>query len=186
MTVHFDVDTQLDFMVPAGALYVPQAEQTIPEIIRLNHKALADGGRIVSTMDAHAEDDPEFKLWPHHCVQASFGQRKIAGSVSDNAVIVATQGCTEVGPACVQILLEKQTVDCFTNRNLDAILRGWNADRYVVYGVVTEICVKHAVMGLLPYGKPIEVALSATRSLSQQVADSFLRELTSSGKVVLV
>ena len=38
-TVFFDVDTQLDFLYPAGALYVPGAERIVPAIARLNRFA---------------------------------------------------------------------------------------------------------------------------------------------------
>ena len=186
MTVHFDVDTQLDFMCPAGSLYVPGAESIIQEIVRLNGKALSEGNRIVSTMDAHFEDDQEFAIWPHHCVSGSLGQRKIAGSVCANALIAPSERIEPNWRDGVQVLLEKQTVDCFTNHNLTAILQSWNADRYVVYGVVTEICVKNAVVGLLPYGRPIEIVGCAMRQLNQQMADSFLREISASGQVVLV
>src|SRR5260370_2986065 len=67
-TVFFDIDTQIDFMYPAGALYVPGAEGIVPAIQQLNQYARAHGIPVISTMDAHTEDDPEFKLWPHHCV----------------------------------------------------------------------------------------------------------------------
>ncbi|MBL8222090.1 MAG: isochorismatase family protein, partial [Bryobacterales bacterium] len=46
-----------------------------------------------------------------------------------------------------QVLLEKQTIDCFTNVNLAGLLEQWNASRYFVYGVVTEICVRKALEG---------------------------------------
>ena len=51
-----------------------------------------------------------------------------------------------------QILLEKQTFDCFTNVNLAGSLEQLRAERYLVYGVVTEICVKLAAWGLLKTG----------------------------------
>ena len=31
-TVFFDIDTQIDFMYPAGALYVPGAERIVPVV----------------------------------------------------------------------------------------------------------------------------------------------------------
>ena len=38
-TVYFDVDTQLDFVYPSGALYVPGAEQIVDRIVHLNQQA---------------------------------------------------------------------------------------------------------------------------------------------------
>ena len=67
-TVFFDIDTQIDFLFPAGALYAPGAEKIIGTVAKLNHHAAKHGIPVVSTMDAHSENDPEFRDWPHHCV----------------------------------------------------------------------------------------------------------------------
>ena len=40
-SVFFDIDTQIDFLYPAGALYVPGAERILPAIEHLNHYAAA-------------------------------------------------------------------------------------------------------------------------------------------------
>src|SRR5512139_255212 len=74
--VFIDVDTQMDFLFPAGALYVPGSESVIPQIQRLNQHAISCGFPLVAPVDAHAEDDPEFKTWPPHCIKGTFGQRK--------------------------------------------------------------------------------------------------------------
>ena len=63
-TAFFDVDTQIDFLYPAGALYVPDAERMLGAFARLNRYAAEHGHVVISTMDAHAEDDPEFRQWP--------------------------------------------------------------------------------------------------------------------------
>src|SRR5579862_3955942 len=104
-TVFFDVDTQIDFLYPAGALYVPGAERIVTAIARLNHYAAAHGIPLISTMDAHSEDDPEFKTWPSHCVAGCAGQRK------PQATLVDKSGGR-------QIIVEKQALDCFTNPDL--------------------------------------------------------------------
>ena len=51
-TVFVDVDTQIDFVFPAGALYVPGAETILPNIARLNQYASDKGHRLISTVDA--------------------------------------------------------------------------------------------------------------------------------------
>ena len=71
-TVFFDIDTQIDFLYPAGALYVPGAEQILPAVAELNRRAPL----VISTMCTHSEDDPEFKVYPHHCVAGTTGQQK--------------------------------------------------------------------------------------------------------------
>ena len=76
--VFWDVDTQIDFMEPAGKLYVPGAEE-----IRLNLAYLTNMGsgvRLSGSVDAHAPHDPEFNEWPEHCVYGTPGQLKIQDS----------------------------------------------------------------------------------------------------------
>ena len=38
-TVFFDIDTQIDFVYPAGALYVPGAERILATVAELNRRA---------------------------------------------------------------------------------------------------------------------------------------------------
>src|SRR5436190_23050104 len=76
-TVFVDVDTQIDFVYPAGALYAPGAETIVPALVRLNRHAAASGIPVISTMDAHTENDPEFRHWPAHCVAGTIGQQKV-------------------------------------------------------------------------------------------------------------
>ena len=105
-TVFVDVDTQIDFLFPAGALYVPGAERLLPAIARLNHFAAAQGIPLISTADAHSENDPEFRQWPPHCVAGTTGQLKPAETL--------------VGAG--QIIVEKQALDVFTNPDFPALL----------------------------------------------------------------
>ena len=162
-TVFFDVDTQIDFMFPSGALYVPGAETILERVAALNQYAASNGIPLISTMDAHAEDDPEFQVYPHHCVAGTLGQRKPASTL--------------VG----QIFVEKQKLDCFSNPDLPGLLERLGAERYVVYGVVTEICVKLAAMGLLKTGGRVEIVTDAVRSLSNAAAEKMFAEFRAAG-----
>ena len=163
-TVFFDIDTQIDFMFPAGALYVPGAERILPTVSRLNHYAATHSIPLISTVDNHAENDPEFRLYPAHCVHGTAGQQKPQSTLTGS-----------------QIFLPKQSVDCFTVRELPALLDRLNAERYVVYGVVTEICVRHAVSGLLRTGKPVCLVTDAIRELDPAAAGEMMREFIRAG-----
>ena len=158
-TVFFDVDTQLDFLYPSGALYVPGAERIVETVARLNRLAPT----LISTMDAHSEDDPEFRIYPPHCIAGTLGQHKPAST---------TRG---------QILIEKQSLDCFTSLVLPGILSELGADRYVVYGVVSEICVRFAALGLLKTGKRVEIVTDAVKALDEQKAEAMFKELSAAG-----
>ncbi|HSB17562.1 MAG TPA: isochorismatase family protein [Bryobacteraceae bacterium] len=181
-TVFFDIDTQNDFMLPSGALYVPGAEAILPMIARLNRYAVHHGIIVVSTTDAHDENDPEFRQWPPHCVAGTIGQQKPAETLLERrAVIPTTPGVYEIDGA-QQIIVQKQALDLFTNPNLPALLE--RASRYVVYGVVTEYCVRCAVLGLLKTGKPVEMVTDAIRTLKDDDGRRTIEEFTAAGGVL--
>jgi nicotinamidase/pyrazinamidase len=165
-TVFFDIDSQRDFLYPAGALYVPHAERIVPAIAHLNRFAAAHGIPVVSTVDAHAENDPEFAVWPPHCVAGTWGQHKAAPTLLDGTS---------------QIIVEKQTVDVFLAPNLGRVVERLNADRYVVYGVVTEICVLSAVRGLLKTGQPVTLVTDAVEALTAEDSARALEEVRVGG-----
>ena len=180
-TVFFDVDTQLDFLYAAGALYVPGAESIVAEVAALNQYAAGHGIPVVSTMDAHTENDAEFRAWPPHCVAGTAGQQKPTVTLLEKrTTIPSTPQGFEIRDA-QQILLEKQSVDCFTNPNLRALLDHLESHRCVVYGVVTEICVKNAAMGLLKSGRRVTVVTDAVRSLDDAKSAQFLHDFAAAG-----
>jgi nicotinamidase/pyrazinamidase len=152
-TVFFDVDTQLDFVYPAGALAVPGAEGIVKQLTELTRFAGANHIQIISTMDAHTEDDPEFQIWKPHCIAGTAGQQKVAGTLAPGA------------HPQQQIVFEKQEIDIFADGRLRPLLDSIKADRYVVYGVVTEYCVQSAAFGLLKMGARVEVVTDAIKSL---------------------
>ena len=126
-TVFVDVDTQLDFLFPAGALYVPGAEHIILSVAQLNHHAEAHGIPLLSTADAHAEDDPEFAAWPPHCVAGTLGQRKPAATLLVSRMVIPNKDVSGVLDGASQYILEKQTIDLFETKTarhvLDWVLR---------------------------------------------------------------
>jgi nicotinamidase/pyrazinamidase len=165
-TVFLDVDTQIDFVFPAGALYVPGAERVLPNIARLNRYAMEQGIPLISTADNHAENDSEFLKWPAHCVGGTVGQLKPQS--------------TMVG----QTIVEKQHNDVFTARRFEPLLAELGGKRFVVYGVVTEICVRFAAFGLLERGVRVELVTDAIRSLDDAAAAEMLGEFAASGGVL--
>jgi nicotinamidase/pyrazinamidase len=181
-SIFFDVDNQLDFLYPAGALYVPGAEDLLPVLAKLTHYAKDNRIQIVSTADAHAEDDVEFAEWKPHCVAGTVGQQKSAATlaIAQPEVLSSRSRSTIAGPS-PQIIVEKQHVDCFTNPNLEPLLASMQAERYVVYGVVSEICVRCAVFGLLKTKVRVELVTDAIRHLNQSAYEAMLGEFRSEG-----
>lgn len=180
-TVFIDVDTQCDFLLPAGALSVPGAERLIPRIAALNRWAARQGVVVISTMDAHSENDPEFRVWPGHCIAGTLGQRKPEATLLERRVTVPSRAATFDLGAAQQVILEKQALDCFTNANIGEVLRRLNAERCVVYGVVTEYCVRMAAFGLLKTGRTVEIVTDAVETLKREDGEAALRDFIAAG-----
>ncbi len=161
-TVFVDVDTQLDFLASAGALYVPGAELIEPTLGKLTQFALARNIQIVSTADAHTEDDPEFRTWKPHCVIGTQGQQRCSSTSTGKAVVLSN----ESGTLAPQIIVEKHSLDPFTNPHLRVLLGRLGAERYVVYGLVTEYCVAEMIFGLLGMGAKVELVIDAIKALT--------------------
>jgi nicotinamidase/pyrazinamidase len=180
-TVFFDIDSQLDFLYPAGALYVPGAQRIVATIARLNRYAAAHGIPVVSTTDAHAENDVEFQQWLPHCVAGTIGQHKAEATLLEKRVVVPNAASDLALDGAQQVVVEKQHVDVFTARNLPRIVEWLAADRFVVYGVVTEVCVLFAARGLLKYGKPLTIVTDAVAALTVEGSERALAEIRAAG-----
>jgi nicotinamidase-related amidase len=72
-------------------------------------------------------------------------------------------------------------LDCFSSPHLEPLLAQLNADRYVVYGVVTELCVQCAAFGLLKTGKLVEIVTDAVKALDEQKAREIFSNFTAAG-----
>jgi nicotinamidase/pyrazinamidase len=177
----FDIDTQIDFLFPAGSLYVPGAERLIPTLHRLNHYAGAHGIPLISSTCAHQEDDPEFTQWPAHCVIGTVGQLKPHELLlEDRASIGVAPGNYPIAGAR-QILFEKNQLDITTSPNFRPLLTQLAADSYVVYGVVTEYCVRFAALALLETGKPVSLVADAIQTPNAGASAEMVREFTGRG-----
>lgn len=168
-TVFIDIDTQLDFVYPAGALYVPGAEHLVPTWAKLLHHAAANGIPLISTLDSHLENDPEFLHWPHHCVEGTLGHRKPQALLSGSN----------------QQFVRKGVLDPFASDNLKDVILRTGAERCVVYGVVTEICVRLGALGLVKMGKQVEIVTDAIKELDAGKARQACAELAGHGVAMI-
>ncbi len=175
-TLFWDVDTQVDFLLPGGKLYVAGAERIIPTLGRLTRYARDHDILVVASTDAHKPDDAEFRQWPPHCLLGTAGQRKVpetelrARYVVPNAPAAIPQELDRFE----QVIIEKQTLDVFSNPNIEKVLQRLGRRDVVLYGVVTEICVAIAARGLLDRGYRVAVVTDAVRALDEAEGRAFL------------
>jgi nicotinamidase/pyrazinamidase len=181
--VFLDVDTQVDFMLPNGKLYVPHAEEIIPKLAELMSWARARGIPVISSADAHAPDDPEFARWPPHCVVGTPGQRRIPETLFPDAVVVENRpGAFQALQEWVgQIIVEKTMYDFMTNVNSEAILAALGRPRFVAFGVATEYCVLSAVLALRKRDLPVALVLDAVKSISEEGGRKAIEQMVAAG-----
>jgi nicotinamidase/pyrazinamidase len=180
-TIFWEVDTQADFMLPQGKLYVPGAERLLPNIRRLTDAARQDKVFLVSHGCYHVPDDPEFATFPPHCLQATPGADFVPEALTEKVLRIPNDPNATIPDDLSpfqQILLEKQTLDIFQSRHADTLVQRLPADaNFVVFGVVTEYCVRLAAKGLLARGRRVSIVQDAIETLSDKAAQDTTAEL---------
>lgn len=170
-------------MDPAGNLHVPHAEDIIPNLARLMSYARARNVPVLSSADAHAPDDPEFKIWPPHCVAGTRGQQRIRETSLPGALTIPMRFGPFIPPEKwpSQIIIEKDVYETSANPNFDAILAALGPRRYVVFGVATEYCVRADVLALRERDKPVALVVDAIKAITEEDGRRALEEMAVGG-----
>jgi nicotinamidase/pyrazinamidase len=183
--VFWEVDVQEDFMLPGGKLYVSGGEKIIPNITRLVDLAREGRVLLISSACRHLPDDPEFKIFPPHCVRGTPGERIIPQGLADKVYSIPNDGTAKLSDSIFnnqQLILEKQTLDVFKNPHTEAIVNRLGKDtEYLVFGVVVEHCVHLAAKGLLDRGRKVSIVKDAIETLKGADGRRSLDELKSLG-----
>jgi nicotinamidase/pyrazinamidase len=184
-----DVDTQRDFMLSGGALYVPGAERIVPKLRRIFDFAKKNEISILSTVDAHAPADPEFAQFPPHCVAGTDGQRKLDETLLPRPLIIPNKPVDRNLMDAIrkhqQIITEKQDLDMFSNPVCERMLRVL-PPHAIVFGVATEYCVKLACLGIRRLGVPVVLLTDVVRGLSPKTEKDALEEMRKAGVEFIV
>jgi len=186
VTVLWDVDTQVDFMLPDGKLYVPGAEETVPAMKRLVDAARAAGVVHVASADDHELTDAEISrepdfltTYPPHCLRGTRGARKIPETEQEDPVPLALELVPDFYLEGREFLLLKKSFDVFTNPNTERMLDRLGPDEIVVFGVATDVCDDAAIRGFLARGLRVRFVEDAARGLDDErvaIRTTFWRE----------
>jgi nicotinamidase-related amidase len=120
------VDMQNDFVSEGGSLLVPSARATVPAIQSLLALARGSGMRVVFTQDTHRAGDPEWRIWPEHTREGTWGWEIVS----------------ELAPLDDETVIRKPRYDAFYGTPLDQFLRVWGVSCVVLCGTVANICVQ--------------------------------------------
>ena len=172
-------------MLPGGKLYVPGAEKLIPNISRLVNTARENRAFLISSGDHHSSQDPEFKIFPPHCIKGTEGAQVIPEALAQNVLAVPNESAFRL-PADLtryqQVRIEKQSLDVFDNPHTAEIVNSLSPDaEFFVFGVVTEYCVQFAAKGLLDLGRPVSIVTDAIGHLHPAAGSKAIAELAAAG-----
>ncbi len=84
--VFVDVDTRRDFLEPEGTLFITGSEAIRPNLARPTQFVREHGISILATAFTH-EGDPEFAVFPPHCLLSTEGQSRVEETAWPDGVI---------------------------------------------------------------------------------------------------
>ena len=126
----------------AGSLASPRLAAIVAPLRAHLEAETAAGAVLIFLADSHAPDDPEFALFPPHCVAGS-GEDDV---VAELAELVARGH-----------VVRKRHYSGFFGTELEELLTGLAPAVVEVVGVCTDICVLHTVAGLRDRGYRVVV-----------------------------
>jgi nicotinamidase/pyrazinamidase len=170
----WDVDTQVDFMLPEGKLYVPGAEQVASAMQLLVEAARRAGVVHVASADDHELTDeeiseqPDFQTtYPPHCLRGTHGARKVPETDQEDPVPMGLGPLPERYLRGREFLILKKNFDVFTNPNTDRLIAALDPEEIVVFGVATDVCDDAAIRGFLDRGRRVRFVEDAARGLDE-------------------
>jgi nicotinamidase/pyrazinamidase len=194
-TLFWDVDTQYDFLMPDGRLYVPGADQIIPAISDLRAMALDGGCSIIASTDWHSTENPEIsetpdyrQTFPPHCMAGTPGAERV-GYLGEPPIDVIDRKPMDAGELAeladkqqFHIVIRKEAIDPFSNPNTARLVELVWPGEVFVFGVALDFCVLDTLKSLARF-PDIQLALlrDATKGLSARPDEQVLDELRGMG-----
>jgi nicotinamidase/pyrazinamidase len=173
----WDVDTQVDFIVPGGKLAFDGADEALPAMARLVEGARAAGLVHVASADDHELTDEEISeepdwraTFPPHCLRGTRGAERVPETKQLDPVPLGLEHVPEHWLRGREFLILKKHFDPFTNPNAERLLELLDPDEIVLFGVATDICDDAAVRALLDRGRKVAFVEDASRALDPEQA----------------
>ena len=154
------IDMQNDFVRQGGSLVVPDAERTIAPVAALLELARVHSMRVLYSQDTHREGDPEWRIWPEHCREESWGWEIVQ----------------ELAPAADDTVLRKVRYDAFYGTPLEHLLRVWGTDTVLICGTLANSCVHYTAASAALRWYDIVIPHDAISALEPFDLESSLRQ----------
>ncbi len=146
------VDMVRGFLEEGYPLYCgDRARRIIPNVQKLLEKELGHGSKLFYLCDQHTPDDPEFAMFPPHCIEGT----------AEAEIIPELAGY----PAEV---IPKKRFSGFFGTDLEKRLEKLGPEAVIICGVCTDICVLHSVADARNRDYPVEVPVDCVASFNDK------------------
>ncbi|GAI66015.1 unnamed protein product, partial [marine sediment metagenome] len=146
------VDMVRGFLEEGYPLYCgARARRIIPNVQGLLEQELARGSTVFFLCDHHSPDDPEFKMFPPHCLE---------GTAEAEVIPELARYHGEVIP--------KRRFSAFFDTPLEEKLSQLKPEKLIICGVCTDICVLHTVADARNRDYKVEVPVDCVASFDEK------------------
>jgi ureidoacrylate peracid hydrolase len=158
------VDMLNEFCKPGGAMVLPGYEALVPPQRRVIDIARQAGCPILFVLDTHRRnmrEEREFLKRTPHCIEGTWGAQVIE----------------DLGPRPDDIYVVKRRYSAFFNTDLDLTLRDLRLGTLIVFGVVTNICVRSTVHDAFFLGYQVVVPEDCVAATGPREQESSLYDI---------
>jgi ureidoacrylate peracid hydrolase len=158
------VDMLNEFCKPGGAMVLPGYEALVPPQRRVIDAARQAGCPVLFVVDTHRRnmrEEREFLKRTAHCIEGTWGAQVIE----------------DLDPRPDDIYVVKRRYSAFFNTDLDLTLRDLRLDTLIVFGVVTNICVRSTVHDAFFLGYQVVVAEDCVAATGPREQESSLYDI---------
>ena len=158
------VDMLNEFCKPGGAMVLPGYERLVPPQKKVIEAGRQAGGPILFVVDTHrpnVRQDREFLKRTPHCLEGTWGARVIE----------------DLDPRPDDVYIIKRRYSAFFNTDLDLTLRDLQVSTLVIFGVVTNICVRSTVHDAFFLGYQVVVPADCVAATGPREQESSLYDI---------
>lgn len=165
------VDMINEFCKPGGAMVLPGYEKLVPYQLAVIEAAREVGAPVFWVHDVHRANmrrDREWVKRTPHCVEGSWG----------------TEIIEDLGARADEIHIIKRRYSAFFQTDLDMTLKDMQINQIVVFGVVTNICVRSTVHDAFFNGYEVVVPQDCCAATGAREQESSLYDIATHFGVV--
>ncbi len=183
-----DLSTQCDYLLPNGAAPVTNRVAVLRNIRTIMNWAWISKASMISSLECHRPDEM-MNGFPPHCVDRTWGQRKIPFTLMPRRIVLHGDNTLDVPlepfRRYQQVIVTKRGRDFFSNPKADRLVDVTPAKLFVVFGVLAERCVKTAVLTLLARYLRVAVVADACGHWCASDAELAMRQMKAKGAILL-